>query len=164
MTNVKTRSIRKNRLPAIHHIHPVLALQLFSGKTLTLQQNQSHQIDEGAHGEHFQPKISHKKLRTYPLNPKISGGELDTFPLFVPVKERPLALTLRMSPCTYVIHWGCTSTASLSLTAIRYNNTTTTTAVLSSVAHTFSHYSTISDLELSLESDHMVKINKSQIF
>ena len=37
----------------------------------------------------FRPKISHKKLITYPLNPKISWGELGTSPPFVPVKERP---------------------------------------------------------------------------
>ena len=57
MTDVKPRLIRKNRLPAIHHIHPVLASSALSEKTLTLQQNQSHQIYEGAQGEHFQPKI-----------------------------------------------------------------------------------------------------------
>ena len=73
------------------------------------------QIDEGAYGEHFRPKISQKKLISYPLYPKVSRGELGTSPPFLPVKERPLAMTLRMSPCTYVIHWGFTSPASLSL-------------------------------------------------
>ena len=62
----------------------------FLKKNLTLQQNQSHQIDERAHGEHFRPKISHKKFITYPLNPEFSRGELGTSP-FVMVKERPLA-------------------------------------------------------------------------
>ena len=90
-------------------------LQLFSERTLILQQNQSHQIDEGAHGEHFRPKISPKKLLTHPLNPKISLGDLGTSPSFLPVKERLLAVTPRMSPCTDVIHLGCTSSASLSL-------------------------------------------------
>ena len=80
-----------------------------------MQQNQSHQVDEGARGEHFRPKISHKKLITYPLNPKISWGELGTSAPFVPVKERPLILTLGMSPCTNVIHRGCTPPALLSL-------------------------------------------------
>ena len=45
-------------------------------------------------------QISHKKLTTYPLNPKISWAELGTSPTFFPVKERPLAVTLRMPPCT----------------------------------------------------------------
>ena len=69
-----------------------------------MQQNQSHQIDEGAHGEHFRPKMSHKKLITYPLNPEISQGELGTSPPFVPVKEQPLAVTLRMSRDTPESH------------------------------------------------------------
>ena len=50
------------------------------------------------------------------------------------------------------------------LETLRYD-TTTTTAVLSSIAHSFSHHcSAMSDLESNLESDHIVKINKSQIF
>ena len=74
-----------------------------------MQKNQPHQIDEGAHGEHFRPKISYKKIDNFLLNPKISWNELATSPPFVPVKERPLAVTPRMSPCIYVIHRGCTS-------------------------------------------------------
>ena len=74
-----------------------------------MQQNQSYQIDGGAHGEHFQPKSHIKKLITYPLNPKISRDELGTSPSFlsffsVPVKEGQLAVTFRMSTYTYVIH------------------------------------------------------------
>ena len=55
-------------------------------------------------GNIFDPKSHIKKLISCPFNPKISWGELGTSPPFVPVKERPLALTSRMSPCTYVIH------------------------------------------------------------
>ena len=63
-------------------------LQLFSEKTVTMQQNQSHQIDEEAHGEGtFSTQISHKKLIKYPLNPKISRADLGISPPFVPVKE-----------------------------------------------------------------------------
>ena len=80
-----------------------------------MQQRQSYQIDGGAHGEQFQSKSRIKKLTTYPLNPKISLGELGTSPSFIPVKERPLHVTLRTSPCTDLIHRGCTSSASLSL-------------------------------------------------
>ena len=87
----------------------------FLEKTLTLQQNQSHQINEGAHGEHFRPKISHKKFITYPLNPKISQGELGTSLSFVSGKKRPLAVAMRMPPCTSVIHRGGISPVSLFL-------------------------------------------------
>ena len=46
-------------------------------------------------------KCAPTKLKTYPLNPKISPAELGTSPPSVP--ERPLAVTLRMSPCTYTV-------------------------------------------------------------
>ena len=48
------------------------------------------------------------------------------------------------------------------LGTLRYD-ATTTTAVLSSVAHTFNHCFTMSDLKSNLQSDHAVKINRSQI-
>ena len=85
MTNVKPPLIGKNRLPPFITFTQCWHLQSFSEKkTLTLQQNQSHQFDGGAHGGHFRPKISHKKFITYPLNTKISLAELCTSSQFVP--------------------------------------------------------------------------------
>ena len=108
-TDVKSPLIRKNRLPAIHHIHPMLASSALFWKN-------AHNAIKSVTSDYwrspsgtFSTQISHTKLKTYPSNLKISPAELGTSPPFVPVKERPLAMALRMSPCTYVIHRGCTS-------------------------------------------------------
>ena len=73
MTNVKPPLTLKNRFPAIITF-PSAGIFTSFLKKKTHTQNQSHRIDERAHGEHFQPKISHKTLTTYPLTLFDMGG------------------------------------------------------------------------------------------
>ena len=60
MTDVKPPLVWKKTVTRHSSHSQCWHLQLFYEKMLTIQQNQLYEIDEGAHGEHFQPK-SHIK-------------------------------------------------------------------------------------------------------